>query len=250
MMRPSRRTRTCCAPTRTAASASSPIRPAASSSPTPTISATGSQRIDTDMRNYYVLTYVPKNPVFDGKFRTIDVKVKRPGARIALAQGLLRRAHAVRRAGARLRGAGAGRARSPAAAERVPGAGAVAALSRAPIGPGWRRCSSRVPTSRRDVPAIAGAEAPTTSDFIVLARIKDSSGTGASRRCQPALPAAGPDRPAGQHQDGRGALLPRAGPRARASTRSRRSSTTRWPTRPRCASRPSTSPRPSRRPCA
>jgi VWFA-related protein len=42
----------------------------------------GFGRIDTDMRHYYVLTYVPKNTNFDGKFREIDVKVKRPGVRV------------------------------------------------------------------------------------------------------------------------------------------------------------------------
>ena len=72
----------------------------------------GFGRIDTDMRNYYVLTYVPKNTNFDGKFRTIDVKVKRPGdARAARARATSRCNTAGRRAGARLRGAGARRAR-------------------------------------------------------------------------------------------------------------------------------------------
>jgi VWFA-related protein len=47
----------------------------------------GLGRIDVDMRNYYVLTYVPKNTNFDGKFRTIDVKVKKPGVRVRSRKG-------------------------------------------------------------------------------------------------------------------------------------------------------------------
>ena len=47
----------------------------------------GFGRIDTDMRHYYVLTYVPKNTNFDGKFRTIDVKVKRGGVRVRSRKG-------------------------------------------------------------------------------------------------------------------------------------------------------------------
>ena len=158
----------------------------------------GFERIDTDMRNYYVLTYVSKNPVYDGKFRTIDVKVKRNGARIALAQGLLRPARAVRRPRARLRGAGDGRARSPEAAERLPGTGAVAALP--------RRRSARAGTGARHrgdggrgVQDIAGAEAP----GIRLHRPRPHQGQLRydDREDVAALSAAGPDRPAGQHQD-------------------------------------------------
>ena len=47
----------------------------------------GFGKIDTDMRHYYVLTYVPKNTNFDGKFREIDVKVKRSGVRIRSRKG-------------------------------------------------------------------------------------------------------------------------------------------------------------------
>jgi VWFA-related protein len=47
----------------------------------------GFGKIDTDMRHYYVLTYVPKDTNFDGKFRTIDVKVKRGGVRIRSRKG-------------------------------------------------------------------------------------------------------------------------------------------------------------------
>ncbi len=55
----------------------------------------GFKRIDQDMRNYYMLSYVPKNDTFDGKFRTIAVKVKRPGVDVAARKGY----YAVRAAG-------------------------------------------------------------------------------------------------------------------------------------------------------
>ena len=38
----------------------------------------GLQRIDDDMRAYYVLTYIPKNDDYDGQFRHIAVKLNRP----------------------------------------------------------------------------------------------------------------------------------------------------------------------------
>jgi len=45
------------------------------------------KRIDQDMRNYYMLSYVPKNDKFDGKFRAIAVKVKRAGVDVASRKG-------------------------------------------------------------------------------------------------------------------------------------------------------------------
>ena len=39
----------------------------------------GLARVDSDLRNYYMLSYVPSNPEFDGRFREILVKVARPG---------------------------------------------------------------------------------------------------------------------------------------------------------------------------
>ena len=47
----------------------------------------GFKRIDQDMRNYYMLSYVPKNDRFDGKFRAIGVKVRRPGTEVAARKG-------------------------------------------------------------------------------------------------------------------------------------------------------------------
>jgi VWFA-related protein len=45
------------------------------------------ERIDTDLRNYYMLGYTPTNRALDGRFRTIQVKVKRPGVTVAARKG-------------------------------------------------------------------------------------------------------------------------------------------------------------------
>jgi VWFA-related protein len=45
------------------------------------------QRIDEDQRFHYLLTYAPSNQRFDGTFRNISVKVKRPGAQVFARKG-------------------------------------------------------------------------------------------------------------------------------------------------------------------
>ena len=45
------------------------------------------ERVDSDLRNYYMLGYTPINSAFDGKFRTIQVKVKRSGLVVAARRG-------------------------------------------------------------------------------------------------------------------------------------------------------------------
>jgi len=45
------------------------------------------QRIDEDQRFHYLLTYSPRNQKFDGTFRTISVKVARPGAEVFARKG-------------------------------------------------------------------------------------------------------------------------------------------------------------------
>jgi hypothetical protein len=47
----------------------------------------GFERLDSDMRNYYLVGYTPINATYDGKFRGIDVKVKRPGVVVAARKG-------------------------------------------------------------------------------------------------------------------------------------------------------------------
>ena len=45
------------------------------------------RRIDEDNQFHYLLTYSPSNPEFDGKFRAIQVKVRRPGAQVFARKG-------------------------------------------------------------------------------------------------------------------------------------------------------------------
>jgi len=45
------------------------------------------QRIDEDSRFHYLLTYSPKNTAFDGKFRSIQVNVRRPGMQVFARKG-------------------------------------------------------------------------------------------------------------------------------------------------------------------
>lgn len=45
------------------------------------------RRIDEDNRFHYLLTYSPTNTAFDGRFRSIDVKVRRPGTQVFARKG-------------------------------------------------------------------------------------------------------------------------------------------------------------------
>jgi hypothetical protein len=47
----------------------------------------GFDRIESDLHNYYLLGYSPANETYDGRFRTIDVRVKRPGMTVAARRG-------------------------------------------------------------------------------------------------------------------------------------------------------------------
>jgi VWFA-related protein len=47
----------------------------------------GFDRIESDLRNYYLLGYTPSNDTYDGAFRNIEVKVKRPGLTVAARKG-------------------------------------------------------------------------------------------------------------------------------------------------------------------
>lgn len=47
----------------------------------------GFDRVESDLRNYYLVGYTPTNTVFDGRFRAIEVKVKRPGVVVAARKG-------------------------------------------------------------------------------------------------------------------------------------------------------------------
>ena len=45
------------------------------------------ERLNSDLRNYYLIGYTPLKRTFDGKFRTIQVKVKRSGVAVAARKG-------------------------------------------------------------------------------------------------------------------------------------------------------------------
>jgi VWFA-related protein len=47
----------------------------------------GMRHIADDLRNHYLVGYAPTNETFDGRFRTITVKVKRPGVEIRARKG-------------------------------------------------------------------------------------------------------------------------------------------------------------------
>jgi VWFA-related protein len=47
----------------------------------------GFDRVESDLHNYYLVGYTPANETYDGRFRTIDVKVKRPGVTVAARKG-------------------------------------------------------------------------------------------------------------------------------------------------------------------
>jgi hypothetical protein len=48
---------------------------------------TGFDRVESDLRNYYLIGYTPTNPTYDGAFRKIEVKVKRSGLTVAARKG-------------------------------------------------------------------------------------------------------------------------------------------------------------------
>ncbi len=45
------------------------------------------ERLNSDLRNYYLIGYTPLKRTFDGKFRTIQIKVKRSGVTVAARKG-------------------------------------------------------------------------------------------------------------------------------------------------------------------
>ena len=47
----------------------------------------GFERIDSDLRNYYLIGYTPTNGTYDGTFRKIEIKVRRSGVVVAARKG-------------------------------------------------------------------------------------------------------------------------------------------------------------------
>jgi VWFA-related protein len=134
----------------------------------------GFSRIDSDMRNYYMLTYVPSNDVFDGKFREINVKVRRSGVSVHARKGY----YAVRATPG-----------VPVLTYETP---VLTALERTPVPNAFpvRTASFRFPDGARPGLAPVVVSVPTESitfqpaadgktyrsDFTVMARFKDPNG--------------------------------------------------------------------------
>lgn len=135
----------------------------------------GFTRIDTDMRNYYLLTYVPQNGAYDGRFRSIEVRVSRPGLRVSARKGY----YAVRPSSSS----------TPVLSHEAP---AIAVLERTPLPNAFpvRATALRFPEADRPglVPVLvnvpladvtfAGLDARPgfTSDVLVLVQFKDEAG--------------------------------------------------------------------------
>jgi VWFA-related protein len=135
----------------------------------------GFTRIDSDMRNYYLLTYVPQNSEYDGKFRNLEVRVARPGLRVSARKGY----YAVRPS----------TSSTPVLSYEAP---ALAVLERTPLPNAFpvRATALRFPEADRPglVPVVVNVPlkdvtfAPPegrpgfTSDLLVLVQFKDDAG--------------------------------------------------------------------------
>lgn len=143
----------------------------------------GLRRVDSDLRNYYMLSYVPSNEEFDGRYREIAVRVSRPGLTVQHRKGYF----AVR--------APAG---EPVLTHEAP---VLAMLDRTPVPNAFplRASALRFPeTSRPGLTPIV-VELPTgglsfeqspedrdsyRSDFTVLVRIRDREGQAIEKMSQ------------------------------------------------------------------
>ena len=187
------------------------------------------RRIEEDMRFHYLLGYSPSNENYDGKFRSITVKVKRPGVQVQTRQGYIA-----------LRAPESVPLRSyeaPALAlldrQPRPSAFAVEAVAlsfptaKRP-GPGaacW--CACRQHRDLRGRPAGRAARRCTRRDFTVVARVKNASGQEVDRLSQHySLRAPAENLAAARGGD---VLFYREADLRPAATRWRRSPTTRWP---------------------
>ena len=132
----------------------------------------GFTRIESDMRNYYMLTYVPKNDTFDGKFREINVKVKRGGVNVHSRKGYF----AVRETGQPVR---TYEAPALAALDRTPVPNAFpvrASFLRFPEKDHPQRISVVVQLSTAPITFVPAEDKKTyTSDFTVLVRFSDAN---------------------------------------------------------------------------
>jgi VWFA-related protein len=132
------------------------------------------RRIDEDNQFHYVLTYSPRNTAFDGKFRAINVKVRRPGTQVFARKGY----RAARAAGGRAPGAGESAALAMLTRRPLPNAFETQAAGFTfpdPAHPGLAALLVRVRTGvlRFDVDAERSTYAGEAS---ILVRIRDGDG--------------------------------------------------------------------------
>jgi VWFA-related protein len=133
----------------------------------------GFRRINDDMRFHYLLTYAPRNQEFDGKYRRITVKVKRPDVEARARRGY----YAIRDVGP-----------TPVLPHEAP---AIALLDGAKIPNGFplRAAALQFPEPKRTglVPVLVALRTEAlafqidaekkryTSEFVILVRLKDNS---------------------------------------------------------------------------
>jgi VWFA-related protein len=132
------------------------------------------RRIDEDNQFHYLLTYSPVNTVFDGKYRTIHVKVRRPGMQVFARRGY----RAIRRPAA----LDAGRFELPALAllDRTPLPNAFPVQAAAfsfpePARPGLTPVVVQVATKNLQFDVDSGRSAYSANAAIVV-RIRDGRG--------------------------------------------------------------------------
>lgn len=132
--------------------------------------AEGLARVEEELRSHHVLSYAPRNRDFDGRFRTIRVKVSRPHGRLQARKGYL----ALRTA-----------LPVPALPHEA------AALARLDAPPGPREVPLRVrglqfPESEGDsrVPILVEAESGGLRDFTILVLVRDAGGQVVAKASQ------------------------------------------------------------------
>lgn len=129
------------------------------------------RRIASDLRNYYLLGYTPRNDVFDGRFRKIAVKVRRRGVEVRARSGYF----AVRSSGPVLTHVAPALALLEAG-KRPHDFDAFAAAWPFPAAAGPARVSLVVAVPGRALASLAVPKGQNRLDVTLLARIRDREG--------------------------------------------------------------------------
>ena len=132
--------------------------------------AEGLSRVEEELRSRYVLSYAPRNRAFDGRFRTVRVKVARPHGRLQARKGYLA-------------------LRTPLPVPALPHE--AAALARLDAASGPREVPLRVrglqfPESEgaSRVPILVEAESSGLQDFTILVLVRDAGGQVVAKASQ------------------------------------------------------------------